>query len=71
MATKRDVKDLRKRLGLSQQALAEKLYVDQSTISDWERNGLPNRGFVLYAYDRLASSLQQEPAEAAKGEAAR
>ena len=50
----RDVKALRKRLGLSQADFAKEFFVDQSTISIWERDGLPDRGLVTKAFDDLA-----------------
>lgn len=65
MDTNRDVRTLRQKLGLSQQQLAERFYVDQSTISDWERNGLPKRGLVIERFDDIQKSAAQEQSEGA------
>ena len=65
MDENRDVRTLRQKLGLSQQQMAGRFYVDQSTVSDWERNGLPNRGLVIERFDELQKSAAQEQSEGA------
>ncbi len=44
-------------LGLSQKAFAEEMGVDQSTVSNWETNGLPNRSMIRETLERRLRAL--------------
>ena len=48
----------RQRLGLSQAALAERLGVDQATISRWERGVVPVSGPAALALRLLAETKE-------------
>lgn len=50
-----DVKAIRENLGLTQAQLGEKVGVDQSTVSNWER-GMPPRGPARKLLESLALS---------------
>jgi len=48
-----DLKSLREdQLKMSQKAFAEWFGVDQSTVSNWEKKGIPTRGLVRESFDR-------------------
>lgn len=47
MAKKLDIKRLRKRLGLTQQGLAERLGIDQGTVSRLEAGSAPSKPVLL------------------------
>jgi DNA-binding transcriptional regulator YiaG len=61
------VRELRGRLGLSQQALADELGIRQATVSDWERGLYAPRGgsarLLLFLAERagLAYGEQDDP----------
>lgn len=58
-----DIRALRQSLGLTQEELAGRLGVDQSTVSNWERdNGTKPRGPALKL---LTSLVASNPSEAA------
>ena len=57
------VLDLRRRLGLSQQALADELGVRQQTVSDWETGVYAPRG----ASRRVLRMVAEQAAEYAPG----
>jgi DNA-binding transcriptional regulator YiaG len=52
-----DVRTLRTSLGESQSAFAERFGVDQSAVSRWEKDGLPNRGAARRAVEKLAAKI--------------
>ena len=54
------LRERRLALGLSQQALADKLEVSRNTVARWERDEFPNPGFLHFA-------LKWFEYEAAKG----
>lgn len=59
-----DIRALRLSLGLTQEELAIRVGVDQSTISNWERdNGTTPRGPALKLLASLANA--SDPSEAA------
>jgi len=46
------IKDLRKKLGLSQKELADKLFVNQTAVSQWERGvTTPNKNTLIKLAD--------------------
>lgn len=52
-----DIRALRLSLGLTQEELADRVGVDQSTVSNWERdNGTTPRGPALKLLNSLAAS---------------
>lgn len=52
-----DIRALRLSLGLTQEELADRVGVDQSTVSNWERdNGTTPRGPALKLLTSLAAS---------------
>jgi DNA-binding transcriptional regulator YiaG len=54
-----DVRTLRTSLGESQTAFAERFGVDQSAVSRWEKEGLPNRGAARNAVEKLADEVSR------------
>lgn len=60
MAHTLNIKTVRETLGMSQADLAAKIGVDQSTISAWEKGGLPKRGLTLDALQRRVDALLAE-----------
>ena len=61
----RRLKERRKKLGLSQAELAEKIDVSQPTIANWERGGHVPRHDAL---NRIASALDTDPSWLISGE---
>lgn len=61
MPTGGDIKRLReKRLRESQAKFALRFGVDQTTIHRWEKHGLPERGFVRKAAERILEEIEAE-----------
>ena len=56
-----NIRELRKRLGLSMHALAYKAGVSSAHIVLWEKYGLPPRGRATV--EKIARALGVEPAE--------
>jgi DNA-binding transcriptional regulator YiaG len=54
-----DVRTVRTSLGESQTAFAERFGVDQSAVSRWEKEGLPNRGAARNAVEKLADEVSR------------
>lgn len=63
MVQETDVRTARKKLGLSQEKLAEKLGVSRNTISRWEKGEVSPSAENLMALNRLFAQLE-EPAPA-------
>ena len=57
-----DIKALRTSLDLSQEGLAALLGVDQSTVSNWERDNTTPRGPALKLLTRLSEEASGEAA---------
>ena len=66
----RKVRGLRKRLGLSQQAMARELGVRQQTISDWETGLYTPRGASKRVLSMVAEESARYTAQATQGEKA-
>ena len=60
MAHTLNIKTVRDTLDMSQAELAAKIGVDQSTISAWEKGGLPKRGLTREAIERRVGELLAE-----------
>lgn len=60
-----DVRELRKSLGLTQQAFAEELGVRQQTVSDWETGAYAPRGASVTVLnlvaERAGSAYEPKP----------
>lgn len=54
----------RKSLGLSQNAFAAKLGVDQSTVWAWEKRGLPKNTMILDSVERRVAELLEAASKA-------
>ena len=61
--TGQELRDIRKRLGLTQAALAERLAVTTTTLARWERNELPVRESMA-RFVRLLHQVESEKKEA-------
>lgn len=62
MITKQDIIAARERLGLSQNAFAAKIGVDQSTVWSWEKNDLPKNRMILDSIERRVAELLKDAA---------
>jgi len=63
MDTQIDIRALRLSLGLTQQELAARIGVDQSTVSNWERDGgTTPRGPALKLLQSIANAPSPEAA---------
>ena len=54
-----DLKDLRKKLNLTQAQLAEKVGVNLATVWRWENEGIPSRGPARAYLSKLAEEAAQ------------
>jgi len=70
MDTKLSLSDARKRLKLTQPALAAEIGVDVMTIWRWENNGVPARGPARRVVDDLIAKAEKLPPLADEGAAA-
>lgn len=55
------IKEVRERVGESQETFGRRLGVDQSTVHRWETDGLPTRGPARVAVERVLADLMPEP----------
>lgn len=53
------LRERRLALGLSQQALADKLEVSRNTVARWERDEFPNPGFLNLALNWIESEAEK------------
>jgi transcriptional regulator with XRE-family HTH domain len=54
-----DLKNLRKKLNLTQAQLAEKVGVNLATVWRWENEGIPSRGSARAYLHKLAEEVAQ------------
>lgn len=58
-----EIAETRKRLGKSQAELARRLGTNQSTVSRWEKRGIPEHGIAQLAIERVVQEIEQETAQ--------
>ena len=63
MITAADLRVARARLGEDQSTFAQRLGIDQGTLSRWEREGLPGKGPAQKVAEYLLAELGQLPTE--------
>lgn len=60
MASSKQIKSIRKKLGENQTAFAARFGVDQATLSRWETKGIPERGATRIAVEVLLEKMKIE-----------
>lgn len=60
MATAKQIRSARAKLGESQTAFAARFRVDQSTIARWETYGPPERGPAAVVVEHLLNNLNSQ-----------
>lgn len=57
-----DIKAERIALGMSQSSFAKNIGVDQSTVSMWEKHGLPKNAMIRESLERRLAALREQAA---------
>lgn len=61
MVTNEQLKEVRARLGETQEVFGVRFGVDQATVHRWEVKGIPARGAARKAIERFVEEVDRQP----------